>query len=97
MIELVVDDDALVADGKPRRYSCAVCGEGYHDIFHSAPKSDRCLRQLRIKAQVEAHSDDNADAVRTRLPPITSRPAPCLPTIAKRGLEDRRRHGEIAR
>jgi len=83
VIELVVDEDALVARISGR-YSCAACGKGYHDDFER-PKvvgtCDQCGGH-----QFKRRPDDNAETVRTRLAEYRAKTAPILPIYAARGL-----------
>ncbi len=64
VIEMRVDDEALV-HRISGRYSCATCGEVYHDTSKPAAKAgicDKCGGTEFIR-----RADDNADAVRVRL------------------------------
>ena len=82
VIELQVDDDALVARISGR-YSCAKCGANYHDTNRKpavAGVCDTCggTEFLRRK-------DDNAETVATRLQAYHSQTAPLLPYYQARG------------
>jgi len=83
VIELVVDEDALV-ERISGRFTCASCGEGYHDR-HKRPKvagvCDRCGG-----TEFKRRPDDNAATVRTRLAEYRAKTAPILPIYAARGL-----------
>lgn len=64
VIELQVDDDALV-ERVAGRFTCANCGEGYHDKFKlpkTASKCDKCGG-----SEFTRRADDNEETMRTRL------------------------------
>ena len=86
VIELEVDEDALV-DRITGRFSCAKCGEGYHDR-HKQPKvagvCDVCGA-----TEFKRRPDDNAETVRTRLAEYRAKTAPILPHYEARGLVSR--------
>ena len=83
VIELVVDEDALV-DRITGRYTCAQCGEGYHDR-HKLPVvagvCDKCS-----STEFKRRPDDNEETVRTRMAEYRGKTAPILPIYAKRGI-----------
>ncbi len=83
VIELTVDEQALV-DRITGRYTCANCGEGYHDRFKRPSAADTC-------DNCGGHSfkrrpDDNADTVRTRMAEYRAKTAPILPYYEERGI-----------
>lgn len=86
VIELEVNEDALV-DRITGRYTCATCGEGYHDR-HKLPKiqgvCDACGG-----TSFKRRPDDNADTVRTRMAEYRAKTAPILPHYEARGLVSR--------
>ncbi len=86
VIELAVDEDALV-DRVTGRFTCAKCGEGYHDR-HKLPRvagvCDVCG-----SSQFKRRADDNAETVRTRMAEYRAKTAPILPHYEARGLVSR--------
>lgn len=86
VIELEVDEDALV-DRITGRFTCAKCGEGYHDR-HKQPKvagvCDVCGA-----TEFKRRPDDNAETVRTRMAEYRAKTAPILPHYEARGLVSR--------
>jgi adenylate kinase len=86
VIELAVDEDALV-DRITGRFTCAKCGEGYHDR-HKQPKvagvCDVCG-----STEFKRRPDDNAETVRTRMAEYRAKTEPILPHYEARGLVSR--------
>jgi adenylate kinase len=83
VIELVVDEEALV-DRITGRFTCAACGEGYHDRNKPTQVDgvcDRCGGR-----EFKRRPDDNAETVRTRMTEYRAKTAPILPIYAARGL-----------
>ncbi len=64
VIEMRVDDDALVNRIKGR-FTCAACGEGYHEAFKTPKVSDVCDRCGATK--FARRRDDTEEVVRPRL------------------------------
>ncbi len=83
VIELLVDGDALV-DRITGRFSCAKCGEGYHDRY-KLPRVDT-LCDVCGSDQFKRRPDDNEETVRTRLAEYRAKTAPILPYYDARGL-----------
>lgn len=83
VVELAVDDDALIGRISGR-YSCAKCGAGYHDSFQK-PKQDGVCDSCG-GTEFKRRSDDNADAVRTRLQSYHQQTAPLLPYYRKKSV-----------
>jgi adenylate kinase len=83
VIELTVDDDELV-ERVSGRYTCAKCGEGYHDKF-KPPKQpgvcDRCGG-----TEFKRRPDDNAETMRTRLLTYYKETSPLIGYYYARGL-----------
>ena len=83
VIELGVDEPQLIAR-IVGRYTCANCGEGYHDTFkqpHVAGVCDVCG-----STEFKRRPDDNAETVRTRMAEYRAKTAPILPIYDARGL-----------
>jgi adenylate kinase len=83
VISLEVDDDAMV-DRVAGRYTCASCGEGYHDSFKqpvAAGVCDKCGA-----TEFKRRPDDNAETVRTRLEAYHADTAPLITYYAERGV-----------
>ena len=83
VIELEVDEDALV-ERITGRFTCASCGEGYHDSFKQ-PKvegaCDKCGGH-----EFKRRPDDNEETVRTRMAEYRAKTAPILPIYEARGI-----------
>jgi adenylate kinase len=83
VIELEVDEDALV-DRITGRFTCANCGEGYHDRYKqpaAAGVCDKCG-----STEFKRRPDDNEDTVRTRMAEYRAKTAPILPIYEARGI-----------
>jgi adenylate kinase len=83
VIELEVDADALV-DRITGRFSCAICGAGYHDRY-KLPKTEGVC-DVCGSEKFRRRPDDNEATVRTRLAEYRAKTAPILPYYDARGL-----------
>ncbi len=83
VIELVVDEDALV-ERITGRYTCAKCNAGYHDQFQK-PKVDGVCDSCGSTG-FKRRPDDNEETVRTRMQEYRGKTAPILPIYEARGL-----------
>lgn len=86
VIELVVDEDALV-ERIVGRYTCAKCGEGYHDRFKQPDVADTCDKCG--SHEFKRRPDDNEETVRTRMAEYRAKTEPILPQYDARGLVSR--------
>ena len=86
VIELVVDEEALV-ERIVGRFTCANCGEGYHDQFKQPKVADTC--DVCGSHEFKRRPDDNAETVRTRMAEYRAKTAPILPIYEARGLVKR--------
>lgn len=86
VIELDVDEDALV-ERITGRFTCAKCGEGYHDTFKQPKIEGVC--DVCGSAEFKRRPDDNAETVRTRMAEYRAKTAPILPIYEARGLVKR--------
>lgn len=82
VISLEVDDEAMVARVSGR-YTCATCGEGYHDSFKTPTNDGVCDRCGGT--EMKRRADDNAETVRTRLAAYHAETAPLIDHYAARG------------
>ncbi|WP_347304468.1 adenylate kinase [Croceibacterium sp. TMG7-5b_MA50] len=83
VIELAVDEDELVRR-ITGRYTCAKCGEGYHDTSKQpviAGTCDRCGSH-----EFKRRPDDNEETVRKRMQVYRQETAPILPGYEARGI-----------
>jgi adenylate kinase len=83
VIELKVDAPTLV-ERIAGRYSCATCGNGYHDSFKQplvAGVCDSCGGTKFIR-----RADDKRETVQARLDAYQTQTAPILPHYAARGV-----------
>jgi adenylate kinase len=83
VIELVVDEDALV-DRITGRFSCASCGEGYHERYKQPAVEGTC--DVCGSHNFKRRPDDNEETVRNRLVEYRAKTAPILPHYEERGL-----------
>jgi len=84
VIELVVDEEALV-DRITGRFSCAKCGEGYHDRY-KLPKRDKVCDRCGAEDQFKRRPDDVEETVRNRLCEYRAKTAPILPFYEAKGV-----------
>lgn len=82
VISLVVDDEAMVGRVSGR-YTCAACGEGYHDQFKQPATAGTCDKCGGT--EMKRRPDDNAETVRTRLNAYHADTAPLIDYYAARG------------
>ncbi|WP_127558127.1 adenylate kinase [Nioella ostreopsis] len=80
-ISLEVDDEAMVARVSGR-YTCAACGEGYHDEFKQPATAGTCDKCQGT--EFKRRADDNAETVRTRLSAYHAQTAPLISYYAAR-------------
>lgn len=86
VIELAVDEDALV-ERITGRFTCAICGEGYHDIFKQPSQAGKCDKCG--SSEFKRRPDDNEETVRTRMAEYRAKTAPILPIYEARGIVSR--------
>jgi adenylate kinase len=83
VIELAVDEEALV-DRITGRFSCASCGEGYHERYKQPRQDSVC--DLCGSPNFKRRPDDNEETVRNRLAEYRAKTAPILPFYEAKGL-----------
>jgi adenylate kinase len=83
VIEMKVDDEALV-ERITGRYTCAKCGEGYHDAFKQPRVEGVC--DVCGSTEFTRRADDKAETVKTRLEAFYRQTAPILPYYQERGI-----------
>lgn len=83
VIELTVDEDALV-ERITGRYTCAKCGEGYHDTFKQPKVAGVC--DVCGSTEFKRRPDDNEETVRTRMAEYRGKTAPIIPIYEARGI-----------
>lgn len=82
VIELKVDDARMV-ERISGRYSCARCGEGYHDSFKQPKAPSVC--DVCGSTEFSRRADDKAETVGARLAAYHGQTAPLLPYYAAQG------------
>jgi len=83
VIELKVDDEALI-ERISGRFTCAKCGEGYHDRFKQPRVEGVC--DVCGGTEFVRRADDRAETVRARLDAYHAQTAPILPYYRAKGL-----------
>lgn len=81
-ISMEVDDDAMV-ERVSGRYTCAKCGEGYHDSFKKPAVEGVCDKCG--STEFKRRADDNADTVRERLTAYHAETAPLISYYDQQG------------
>ena len=82
-ISLEVDDAAMVAR-IAGRYSCAGCGEGWHDSFKTPAKAGVCDKCGGT--EMTRRADDNAETVEQRLRAYHAQTAPLIDYYDAKGV-----------
>ncbi len=85
-ISLEVDDHAMVGR-VAGRYTCAGCGEGYHDEFKTPARAGTCDKCGGTAFKRRA--DDNAETVRERLKAYHAQTAPLIAYYDGKGVLQR--------
>jgi adenylate kinase len=83
VIELQVDEDKLV-ERIVGRFTCAKCGEGYHDRFKLPKVEGIC--DVCGSDEFKRRPDDNEETVRTRMAEYRAKTAPILPYYEAKNL-----------
>lgn len=83
VIEIKVDEPALVARVSGR-FTCATCGNGYHDSFKPTKQPGIC--DSCGGKDFTRRADDNAETMVTRLKTYHDQTAPILPYYQQKGL-----------
>lgn len=83
VIEMVVDDEALVAR-ITGRFSCASCGEVYHDVTRPPKVEGKC--DVCGSTEFLRRSDDSEDSLRVRLMAYYKQTSPLLGYYHAKGL-----------
>ncbi len=86
VIELEVNEDALV-ERITGRYTCANCGEGYHEAFKQ-PETDGVCDKCG-STEFKRRADDTEETVRHRMQVYRSETAPILPGYESRDIVSR--------
>jgi adenylate kinase len=66
------------------RYTCAKCGEGYHDTFKQPTVAGVC--EVCGSTEFKRRPDDTAETIATRMAVYRGDTAPILPFYEARGL-----------
>lgn len=83
VIEVAVPDARLI-ERITGRFTCAKCGEGYHDKFKQPKKAGVC--DVCGGTEFTRRADDNAETVGARLKAYHDQTAPLMPYYKAQGL-----------
>lgn len=83
VIEMVVDDDALV-ERITGRFTCAKCGMGYNDRYKPTKVEGVC--DVCGGTEFTRRADDNEETVKSRLKAYHDQTAPLLPYYRAKGV-----------
>jgi len=83
VVEISVDEDQLILRVSGR-FTCAKCGEGFHDTLKPTAKPGVC--DHCGGTEFTRRSDDNAQTMKTRLQAFHDQTAPILPYYRMRGV-----------
>ena len=83
VIEIYVDEDKLVSR-IVGRYTCAICGAGYHDAFKQPKVAGTC--DVCGGHAFKRRADDNEQTVRTRMAEYRAKTAPVIPLYQARNI-----------
>ena len=83
VIEIRVPDQKLV-ERITGRFTCAQCGEGYHDTYKQPQQANTCDKCGGT--EFSRRYDDNAETVKSRLKAYHEQTAPLLPYYESQGL-----------
>ena len=83
VIEMVVDDDALV-ERITGRFTCASCGMGYNDRYKPTKVEGVC--DVCGGTEFTRRADDNEETVKSRLKAYHDQTAPLLPYYRAKGV-----------
>ena len=83
VIEVAVPDARLI-ERITGRFTCAKCGEGYHDKFKQTKKAGVC--DVCGSTEFIRRADDNAETVGARLKAYHDQTAPLMPYYQAQGL-----------
>lgn len=83
VIEITVDEAALL-ERIVGRFTCAKCGEGYHDKFRPLKTEGVC--DVCGSHEFVRRPDDNAETMQSRLKAFHEQTAPILPYYKEKGM-----------
>jgi adenylate kinase len=86
VLSIDVDDEAMV-ERISGRFTCANCGEGYHDSFKRPKEEGIC--DVCGTSRFVRRADDNAETVRARLKAYHAQTEPIIAYYQKSGLVQR--------